>query len=227
MIAETQGIVLNYIKYKETSIIVKIYTQKFGLKSFIVNGIRSKKAKRSIGLFQPLTLLEIQLYYYENRELLRLSDAKISQATPVISQNIIKSTLALFVTEVLGKTLTHEHHENNQLYQFLRDSVLILDALEKNIEDFHLLFLIEYSVFLGLDLMDPEQIELVQLSNSEKDYLELLISYSYDDLNTLQTSLISGSSRKACLEAILSYFNHHLGNMIEIKSLKVLHRIFH
>ena len=227
MIAETQGIVLNYIKYKETSIIVRIYTLRYGLKSFIVNGIRSKKAKKSIGLFQPFTLLEIQLYYNENRDLLRLSDAKISSATPSISQQIIKSTVALFITEILGKTLSHEHHENAELYTFLKTSVLTLDQLTQNVEDFHLLFLIKYSSHLGLDLTDSETIDHVELSHTQVCYLNDLISMSFEHLAEEYQSTGSGDTRMACLEAILAHYRQHLDGISDIKSLKVLHQVFH
>lgn len=226
MIAETQGVVFNYIKYKETSIIVRVFTQKYGLKSFLVNGIRSKKAKRSIGLFQPFTLLEIQLYYHEDRELLRLSDAKISRATPNLSQNVVKGSLALFISEVLSKTLTHEHHDN-ELFVFIRDAVIMLDSMKTNIEDFHLLFLIKYSGLLGLDLVSADLIEGVQLSTEEVAYLNQLISYSFEDLSNANRQLTTGASRKECLEALLSYFSQHLGGTQDIKSLRVLHQIFH
>jgi DNA repair protein RecO (recombination protein O) len=227
MIAQTQGIVLNYIKYKESSIIVKIYTQKYGLKSFIVNGIRSKKAKKSIGHFQPLTLLEIQLYYNENRELLRLSDAKIMESTPSISQNIVKSTIALFITEVLSKTLTYEQLENAPLYHFIKSSVFALEKLSHSIEDFHLLFLIKYSTYLGLNLMSPDQITEVQLSGLQKKYLDSLIDCNYEQLMIKKDKLVSGADRKDCLEAVLSHFKNHLEGLKEIKSLRVLHQVFH
>ena len=60
MLISTESISLNYVKYSETSIIVKCFTKSDGLKSYLIKGIRSSKKKSiNIGLFQPLTILEI------------------------------------------------------------------------------------------------------------------------------------------------------------------------
>jgi DNA repair protein RecO (recombination protein O) len=227
MIEKTHGIVFNYIKYKETSIIVKIYTRRFGLKSFIVNGIRSKKAKKSIGNFQPFTLLDLQVYYHENKDLLRLSDAKILYSTPNISQNITKSAIALFLTEILSKTLHHEHHENNQLYHFLHQSIIELDQLSVSIEDFHLYFLIRFSSHLGFAISSTQQIKSYDLKPEEQGYLNLIIQECAQTKLADARIFTSGKTRKNCLEAILSYYREHIEGFNEIKSLQVLHQIFH
>jgi DNA repair protein RecO (recombination protein O) len=226
MIEQTHGIVLNYLKYKESSIIVKVFTRRFGLKSFIVNGIRSKKAKRSIGIFQPFTLLELQIYYHEKNDLLRLNEAKITRSTPSISQNIKKSTIALFLTEVIGKTLYHEHHENHQLYLFLQNSILELEQLVNGIEDFHLDFLIKYSPYLGFAFADSSVIQSIDLSVSEDAYLTDRI-YRCFGVNPSTPQHATGEIRKKCLEAVIAYYQEHIEGLGEIKSLKVLHQIFH
>ena len=223
MIESTRGIVLNYIKYKETSIIVRVFTQKYGLKSLIVNGIRSKKAKKSIGNFQPCTILDLQLYYLENKDLLRLNDAKIVIATPEISQNIKKSAIAIFITEILGKTLYHEHHENQELYQFLENYILQLDTRATQYEDFHVKFLIDYSSYLGFALTHPTMITTMELSEKENRYIDQLIHHSIEDLPYSGT----GDIRLQCLKALIAYYMEHLDGLSEIKSLKVLHQIFH
>ena len=73
MITKTRGVVLNYIKYGDTSIICKIYTEQFGLQSYIINGIRNSKSK-NIGLFQPLNILDLVVYYKKTSGLQRIKE---------------------------------------------------------------------------------------------------------------------------------------------------------
>ena len=79
MVSKTNGIVLNYIKYKETSIISKIYTKKFGLKSCIINGIRSKKGRFTLSSFKTLSLLDLVVYENKNSEIGRIKELKFDK----------------------------------------------------------------------------------------------------------------------------------------------------
>ena len=76
MLQKTRGIALSFIKYRDTSIIAKIFTEEFGMQSYIVNGVRSKSAKTKIALFQPLTLLELVVYHNKKKEIHRISEIK-------------------------------------------------------------------------------------------------------------------------------------------------------
>ena len=67
MIIKTKGIVLSYIKYGETSIICKIYTEENSIQSFIINGIRKSKSKNT-ALYQPLTILDLVIYQRSHQE---------------------------------------------------------------------------------------------------------------------------------------------------------------
>ncbi len=62
MLIKTRGIVLSYLKYRETSIIARIYTERLGVQSYVVNGVRKAKPPGRIALFQPFTLLELVAY---------------------------------------------------------------------------------------------------------------------------------------------------------------------
>lgn len=225
MIKPTKGIVLNYIKFKDTSIIVKIYTEKFGLRSFIVNGIRSQKAKKSIGNYQPFTLLDLQIYWNEQKDLLRISESKIWYPTPEISIKIKKSSIAIFLAEILLKTLYHESHENYTLYQFLERSVIRLESKEVEYEDFHIDFLVKLCPYLGFALSSPDLITSVNLDDSTSRYLQLFIDSGDEYVQIL--SAASGDLRKKALQGVIAYMHEHIDSLGEIKSLKVLHQIFH
>ena len=60
MIHKTKGIVLRAVKYGETSLVVTIFTELFGLQSYLVNGVRTptKKGTAKANLFQPAAMLE-------------------------------------------------------------------------------------------------------------------------------------------------------------------------
>src|SRR4051812_34859696 len=144
MLFKTGGIVLNYIKYKETSIICKIYTEAFGLQSYIINGIRNNKAKNKIALFQTLTLLDLVVYNRPNSSLNRISEIKCHYPFKSIPFDLRKTTIALFLSEILNKTLK-EQAENEDLFSFLKNSIKFLDKADENFENFHLQFLIKLS----------------------------------------------------------------------------------
>jgi DNA repair protein RecO (recombination protein O) len=78
MLTKTQGIVISYLRYRETSILVNVYTAELGICSYIENGVRSAKAKHKMALFQPLTQLDLEVYHKPGKGLHRISEAKCS-----------------------------------------------------------------------------------------------------------------------------------------------------
>src|SRR3954470_20778545 len=105
MLYKTRGVVFRFTKYGETSIIVSIFTELFGLQSYIVNGVRSKSAKNKIALFQPLTILDLVVYHRENANILRIKEVKCLHNYHAIGGDIKKSTIALFVNEMMNKAV--------------------------------------------------------------------------------------------------------------------------
>lgn len=228
MISTTRGIVIRYLKYRETSIIVHIFTEKFGMGSFIVNGIRSTRSKRSIGYFQPFSLLEVVCHSKPNREIQHLSDFKYFAPAHSIQTDIRKSTIALFLAEVIGKLLNQEQGNPQQgLFDFLTESILRFDGIKAGIENFHLHFLLKILPFIGLGIDDGDAlIESMEMEMMEDDkrVIEFISEIIRSDL---ETSLMSnGNLRFKTLELILQYYHHHTDVIGEIKSLKVLHQVF-
>ena len=119
---KTRGLVLSFIKYKETSIICRIFTQDLGLQSYLIRGIRSKKSK--IALYQPLTLLNLVVTHKSNRSLHHITEASIYQPYFSIPFQIKKTVTALFLSELLSKAI-REEGENRELYNFLENSLII------------------------------------------------------------------------------------------------------
>jgi DNA repair protein RecO (recombination protein O) len=232
MLQKTKGIVINYLKFKESSIIVKIYTEELGLQSYIVNSVRSAKAKSTkIALYQPLTLLDLVVYFHKTRaQINRISEVKCNFPFQSIPFDIRKSTIALFLTEVLHKTI-QEETSNPPLFHFLESSIKLLEQIEQKIENFHLFFLIRLTRFLGFEPSSAEDIfEQIQeykkilLEKTEFQVLtqsmEALIQGNYTD--NLQ---IPSATRALLIDYLLDFYRLHVENFDNIKSLAVLREI--
>src|SRR5660397_174261 len=107
MLATTEGIVLHFIKYGESSVIATIYTRDFGRQSYMINAARSKKSKNKASLLQPLFLVDLVAYQKQSRELHRVKELKSNQPYQNIPFDITKSSLAIFLAEVLYLSLIH------------------------------------------------------------------------------------------------------------------------
>lgn len=227
MLHKTRGIVINYIRYRETSIIAKIYTEKFGVQSYIENGVRSSKGKNRIALFQPLSLLDLVLYHDDKKEIHRISEIHSGFPFKTLPYDVYKSSIGMFVNEVLNKTLK-ETSENPALFDFLYHSLIFLDETEQHFENFHLIFLLKFSFFLGFSPQDADEI-LMQLRDAnmmipfDSDYKALLNELIMADYQT--PVLMSRAARNYVLEAIILFYKLHVEDFGEIKSFQVLREV--
>ena len=145
MYLQTKGIVLSSVKYGETSVITKIYTAKMGLQSFIANGVRKKNGGKAY--YQPLNIVELTAYSKKPDGLHRIKEIKIPKTYCSIPYNLLKSSVAMFLSEVLIKCLKVEE-KNEDLFNFLECSFVDFD--QNDFEDeFHIQFLVGLSYYLG------------------------------------------------------------------------------
>ncbi len=223
MVIKSKGIVLSYIKYGETSIIVKIYTKDYGLGSYIVNSIRSQSSKKSIGHFQPFSILDLVLYVKESRNLQRIAEFKNHIILHSIHQDLYKSTITLFLSEVFAKLLSSESSSNPSLYNFAESSIHSFDRIGNKVSNFHIQFLLKLARYLGFEIENAEHIfsTINQLAPSSKIHsiTEKMLQEPYDTTFQLNATL-----RNEILDAILSYYIHHM-QIPKPKSLEVLRSI--
>lgn len=240
MLHKTKGIVLHYIKYGDTSIIAYIYTEIFGRQAFIVNGVRNKKSRVRLNQFQPLSILELDVYYKPNRDMQRVKDLRNYLLLHTIHNNIVKSSIALFIAEIMYKTL-REVEPNKPLFDFIYNSIQILDLQNSGIENYHLVFLLLLSKYLGISAVNEEQnsvefttIEQPALINKgkglsliltaeEKKALNQLHEYSFKNLEKIK---IDNNTRVNLLTKFVEYYKLHLEGIGTIKSLSVLKEVF-
>jgi len=179
MLHKTKGIVFRFTKYGETSIIVSIFTELFGLQSYIVNGVRTKSAKNKIALFQPLTLLDLVVYHRENADILRIKEVKCFYAYQTIHTDIRKSAIAMFLNEFVNKAVKDQSHAG-EISEFLISSLISLDKVDSP-ENFHLIFLLKLSRYLGFGPQTIEEVLGIWLLNKEEeDILDRLLKADYN-----------------------------------------------
>lgn len=220
MLHKTRGIVFRFTKYGDSSIIVTIFTELFGIQTYIVNGVRSKNGKNKIALFQPLTLLDLVVYYKENASIKRIKEVKCLHPYQTLSTDIRKSSLAMFINEMLNKTVKDESHAH-EIFEFLLNALILLDHQDTMFENFHLIFLIKLSRFLGFGAHQAEEILGVRmLDREEEEILKILLTADF----TLPVS-ITNVQRRNLLEAILRFYSIHNESLGQIKSIQVLKEI--
>ncbi len=222
MLHKTKGIVLNYIKYSDTSIIVKIYTEAFGLQSYIVNSVRSAKAKNKIALFQPLTLLDMVVYHKNHQGLQRISEVRSAEPYFSIPFEMHKTSIAIFLSEVLIKTLKEES-ANQELFDFLFHSFHTLDKIEKSTLNFHVSFLLRYSFYLGFFPADVKSIwenSLYKPSAEIIEYVENCMKYTY-----FETFKSSNTHRREALDIVIAFYKNQIESFGDIQSIVVLREV--
>ncbi len=223
MLFKTRGIVLGHIKYGDTSIISKIYTEEFGLQTYIVNGVRSKSSKNKIALFQSLTLLDMVVYYKENRDINRISEMKCNTVFHSIPFEQKKICIVIFLAELLGKTLK-EQSPNKELFELILHSISYLDVMPEHYENLHLQFMIQLAAYLGFspgtvdDIMEEIRISL---SEEEKFIMAQLMSAAPDEYIR-----INNQTRRHLLDCLIRYYSIHVENFGSLNSLAVLQEIF-
>ena len=238
MLVNTEAIILGYINYSETSIILKSYTKEFGSKSFIIRGIRSKKKKKiTLGQLQPLTILDIEFNNSKPDKLSYLKSIKIIHPFTSINTKISKINISLFLSEFLSKIFKIDI-TNKELYDFIKKSLLWFDSAE-NASNFHLLFIIKLTEFLGIMPKSSEiQFSFFDIENGvfcdnpiSQNYVEgevvidlhkiLGIKFDYDN-----SVLNNVKQRKNMLNFLISYYEYHVGGFKKPKSIEILNEIF-
>ncbi|MDB5205537.1 MAG: recO [Flavisolibacter sp.] len=167
MIAKTKGIVLRSIKYGETSLVVTMFTEVFGVQSYLVNGVRTtqKKGASKASLFQPASILDLVAYHSEFTNLQRLKEYKWEFLYQHVLSNVRKNAVALFMIELLTKCLK-QPEPNAELFYFVEDALHHLDdAADAVTGNFPLFFALHVAVFFGFRINDE--------FSEEKHFLDL------------------------------------------------------
>lgn len=240
MLIRTKGIVLKVTDYAENSLVVQIFTEELGLQSYLVNGAKKPRARIHRNMLQPLHILDMVVYHKNTGALQRIKEAQQTPVLQYIPIDIVKSSVSLFLNEVLYKVLKHQQPDP-QLFHFIYQSILWLDQTETSIANFHLCFLMKLSRFLGFlptvssdkkaffDLMEgvftntlPPHRYVLQEPHTSIMYA--ILSASYEDSYQYY---MSREDRVYMLEQVVNFYRLHTSHFGEINSIEILGELFH
>lgn len=236
MQVKTKAIVLSSLKFQEKSLIVKCFTLSHGLKSYFVrDAFSSRKSNQKIAYFQPLTILEIEAVHKNKGTLENFKEIKITSPFHSIHSDIYKSTIVIFISEMLHHSI-HEEETNEPLFTFLETALHWLDNHDE-IANFHLILLLETTKYLGfypdVSDMDMPFFEMNEgvfthfhaissLAEHETDLFKKLIGLKFD--NPQKTFHVI--ERQIVLKILIDYYSFHLDGFKKPKSLEVLKEVF-
>ncbi len=240
MLQKSKGVILHQVKYSDSGIIIQAYTREFGRQSILVRGLRSKKSGKHNALFQPLSILELVYYYKESRSVQVLKECSVVYSPSDIYADVKKSTIAVFLGEILSSVLKEETH-HFELFDYIENSIKYFDISRHGYSNFHIAFLTGLSGYLGFEpgtRTDPENKYFDLLNGTftplpppHSDYADRYVSEvlaqffstSFDNMGAIP---LTGNLRNEVLETIIKYFSIHLPGLKKINSLEVLKEIF-
>lgn len=240
MIQYTRGIVIRSYKYSETSLIAHIFTSQLGMLSFLVPGARSKKAKIKASYFQHLTLVDMEIYYKPNRQLQKIKELGVNPVFQSIPYEIGKTSVAMFMAEVLNKTL-QEADANEGFFDYLEKVIHLLDHWEGPLSNFPIGFLKGMMLQWGiLPYNNYDESQRPHFNLQESCFSERQTEEPYNlaypdshyfsqvlnmDLATLKDTHIPPSSRNELLNKMIDYCRLHLAHFSRIQSIGILKEV--
>jgi len=240
---KTKGIVLKAVKYGETSLIVTMFTELFGLQSYLVNGVRTstKKGSGKANLFQPTAILDLVVYHNELKHLNRIKEFKWSYLYQHIFSDVPKNSVALFMIELLTKCLK-QPEANPELFEFCEDAFIHLDESTGSVmANFPLFFALHLPVFFGFRISDeysdknsivdlregmfvperPNHFHFLEGKQAEVTS-ELLKMMQPEELEQLK---LNHDFRRQLLFAYETYYALHIQDFGTMKTLPVLKEV--
>lgn len=239
MQVKTSGIILHSIKYTDSTSIITVYTQQFGRASYMVHGVNRKKSVCRAALLQPLSIVEMDVFHTPGKNIQRLKEMRMEQSFTGIPFDPVKNSLALFLSEVLFRTL-RQSEPDESLFLFLENSILQLDCSVTGISNFHMVFLLKLTRYLGFepnqdevnanyfDLMNgvflrekPLHMHFI-LQDLTADFARVLNA----DYSTMHNLAFTRARRIDLLQGIVEYYQLHLADFHGLHSLPVLQSLF-
>ena len=240
MLHKTRAIVLHQTNYNDHYSIVHVYTEAFGPVAYLMAKNKGKTTRVPKAIFYPMSVVDLEVEHQNLREIHRIKEAKAHLPLLSLLMNPVKMTICIFLAEVISKVLK-DRQPDALLFDFLVQSIQVLDLNEAQSANFPLSFLIRLSRFTGFypdnsayqkgmffDMQNgifvrqkPHHIHFLNPDESEVFYN--LLRMTYENMNGFS---FSRYERQTILNRILEYYRIHLNSLPEIKSLEILHEVF-
>lgn len=240
---KTKGLVLRTVKYGETSLIVTLFTELFGVQSYLINGVRTytKKGSGQANLFQPAALLDLVVYHNELKHLNRVKEFKWAHLYQHIFSHVPKNAVAIFMVELLQKCLK-QPEPHAALFHFCEDALIHLDECSEPVmANFPLFFALHLPVFLGFrisqqytnekPILDLQEGTFVSERPHHPHYLEEKTAEITDELlkvmhpAELEQIKLNQETRRQLLTMYETYFALHVQEFGKMKTLPVLREV--
>jgi DNA repair protein RecO (recombination protein O) len=240
---KTKGIVLRTVKYGETSIIAAVFTELFGLQSYLLNGVRAstKKGPGKASLFQPGAMLDMIVYHNELKNLQRVKEFRWAFLYRHVLSDVLKNSVALFMVELLSKTIK-QPEQNTDLFYFTEDAFIHLDESEPAaVANFPLFFALHLATLLGFRLSDDYSAATSFLDLQEGEFAPeqplhpyfLADHYSYTTSQLLKTRQphelnaiqLNQETRRILMNAYQQFYALHIHDFGTMKTLPVLQEV--
>jgi DNA repair protein RecO (recombination protein O) len=242
MTHKTKGIVLRTIKYGETSLVATIFTELFGVQTYMVNGVRTtKQSAAKASYFQPGAILELVVYHHEQKTIQRIKEFKFGFLYLHIFQDVIKNSVALYMMELLYKCLK-QPEGHTDLFHFCEDCLEHLDSSEKTIAaNFPLFFSLQLSYFFGFKMQDNYSSQNCFLDLREGYFITQHPQHPYvvegEEAGTIAAFLkvlqpeelvafkLNGQMRRTLLRYCQDYYSLHIPEFGQLKTMMVLKEV--
>ena len=238
MLISSPAIILSKVRYQDNDLIVKCLTRDLGVVSYMIKNISmSKKSKNKFAFFQLLNILDLETNYNPNRSIQYIKDLKIKYNFTSLHTNIYKSSVVMFLSEILSNII-HIETKDMELFDFIEKSLIWYDKSEDS-STFYLIFLMKITYYLGFypdctnisynyfnleeGLFESSKNSQYVIEGSSLVLFKLILGIKFDS-NKLP--FIDKTNKKDILKNILIYFKLHVDGFKDPKSLKVLNQIF-
>lgn len=240
MLVKTRGIVIRTVKYSETSLICDIYTQQLGLQTYIVSGVRQRRAKIAASLLQVTSILDLVVYHRENKEINRTKEIKPYYVYQSIPFKLNKGAIGLFNAELIKKTVK-EATSNLELYEFIERSFILLDSTPHPVANFHLFFMIHLSSYLGFmpsgdyienkSFFDLKEGVYCTIEPIHGHFLRprlsvILYAICQRPLNDAHLLQIDRTTRKTLLQKFIQYYQYRVEGFQKLNTLEIFQEVF-
>ena len=240
MLHKTRGIVLHSVGYSDSYSIIHVFTEEFGRVTYLTAKSKGKKTKVSNSLFHPLSVLDLEVEHLNLRDIHRIKEAKPHLLSTNILFDPVKSSISIFLAEFISKVVK-DIQPNPLLFNYICDSIRVLDLLEQGTANFHLVFIFRMSRFLGFypDVTEHKKGMFFDLQNGvfvgykpqhphflnpdDSEIFALLMRMDYSNMYSFK---FSHTDRVNIINKVLEYYRLHLADFSELKSLEILQNLF-
>lgn len=215
MAENTSLIILHTTKFGENSVIIHTLSKDYGRRGFLVRGA----GKRMMSLLLPLNILEADIIESTKSTLFTARNLTALYPLNGIRGNLHKNTMTLFMSEVLYRVVKDGVYEPG-LFEWCQKQILLLDEMSSDFSNFHIRFLLEFSIALGFS---PQESDLLPFVGENQGVVSEFMMSSFAESMLIP---LSGELRNRICEDLLRYIEFHMDSQLTVNSLKVLREIF-